>query len=148
VNLEFQAAGSAWTPIGGNVAGSDGGWEIVVQPPTSGLFRAVFPGDATRTAVASRPVRVDVVPRLGIELDHRQMRRGRRVKITGAVDPEQQVQVVVERRVGRRWRTGTSRLVRVRHRRFGIRVRLRTPGSYRVTAIAGKTRRRRTLRVR
>jgi hypothetical protein len=116
-------------------------------PPASGLFRAAFAGDATHVPVTSPPVRVDVIPRVGLELDRRQTRRGRRVRVTGTVDPQQPVQVVVERRVGRRWHTQVSRLVRVRSGAFGVRVRLRTPGSYRVTAIAGKSRRRRTLRV-
>jgi hypothetical protein len=55
---------------------------------------------------------------------------------------------VVERRVGRHWRTQVSRLVRVRDGAFGVRVRLRASGRYRVTAIAGTTRRQRALRVR
>jgi hypothetical protein len=57
------------------------------------------------------------------------------------------VQLVIERRVGRRWHTGTSRFVRVRDGQFGVSKRLREPGRYRVTVIAGKTRRRRVLRV-
>jgi hypothetical protein len=38
--------------------------------------------------------------------------------------------------------------VRVRRGRFGVRRKLKATGRYRVTAIAGKTRRQRTLRVR
>jgi N-acetylmuramoyl-L-alanine amidase len=147
VSLEYQQPGAAWTPIAGTSAAPGGGWAIELVPPSSGLFRAVFPGDATRAAVTSRPVRVDVIPRLGLRLDRRRMRPGHRVRVTGTVDPEQKVQLVVERRVGRRWRTQISRFIRVRDGAFGVRVRLRTPGAYRVTAIAGKTRRRRTLRV-
>jgi hypothetical protein len=148
LSLEFQTAGSAWAPIAQGTAAPGGGWAITLRPPTSGLFRAVFAGDPTRPPVTSPPVRVDVIPRLGLQLDSRQIRHGRRVRVTGTVDPEQRVQLVVERRAGRRWRTQISRFVRVRDGAFGVRVRLRTPGSYRVTAIAGKTRRRRTLRVR
>jgi hypothetical protein len=58
------------------------------------------------------------------------------------------VQLVIERRVGNGWKTATSRFVRVRRGRFGVRKRLKATGRYRVTAIAGKTRRQRTLRVR
>jgi hypothetical protein len=69
--------------------------------------------------------------------------------ISGSVAPAKPgARIRVERRAGRRWSTQVSRLVRVRDGAFGLRVRLRTPGAYRVTAIAGKTRRRRTLRVR
>jgi hypothetical protein len=147
VSLEYQQPGAAWTPIDGSAAAPGGGWAIELVPPSSGLFRAVFPGDATRAAVTSRPIRVDVIPRLGLRLDRRRMRPRRRLRVTGTVDPEQKVQLVVERRAGRRWRTQISRFVRVRNGAFAVRVRLRTPGAYRVTAIAGKTRRRRTLRV-
>ncbi len=147
LSLEFQTAGSAWTPIAQGAVAPGGGWAITVVPPTSGLFRVVFPGDATRAAVTSRTVRVDVVPKLGLQLDSRRIRHGRRVFVTGTVDPAQRVQLVVERRVGRRWRTEFSRLLHVNGTAFGERVRLRTPGAYRVTAIAGKTQRRRTLRV-
>jgi hypothetical protein len=148
VVLEFQAGGSAWTPIAQTEAGSDGAWAVTIRPPTSGAFRAFFPGDGKRAAVASRPLRVDVIPKLSLHLDHRRLRRRHRVRITGTVDPVQPMQLVVERRAGGRWATEVSRLVTVQDDgRFGVRVRLRTPGSYRVTAIAGQTRRRRSLRV-
>jgi hypothetical protein len=83
-----------------------------------------------------------------IVLDRGSMRRGQVVRITGSVDPSQLVQVVVERRSGRRWVTERSRRVNVVDRTFGLKVRLRRTGTYRVTALSGETRRRRILRVR
>lgn len=148
ISLEFQAAGSAWTPLASTPAAAGGPWAIELVPPTSGLFRAVFAGDGARPPVISRSLRIDVVPKLSLSLDHRQLHRGRRATFTGTVEPQQKVRLVLERRVGRRWRTRTSRFVRVRRGRFGVRTRLGTPGAYRVTAIAGRTRRQRTLRVR
>jgi hypothetical protein len=147
VSLEFQAAGSAWTPLASAPAAAGGAWAITVEPPTTGLFRASFAGDATRPALASRPVRVDVVPRLTVALEHRRIHHGGRVHITGRVVPQQKVRLVIERRVGRHWKTTTSRFVHVRRGRFSIRKRLTAAGSYRVTMIAGRTKRRRTLRV-
>jgi hypothetical protein len=149
VSLEFQAGGSAWTPLASTPATPGGDWAIELVPPASGLFRARFAGDATRPDVTSRPVRVDVLPRLSLALDHRRLRRGRRVRITGTVDPRQPVRIVVERRVGSRWRKiAAARSVRVRRGAFGLRLRLGARGVYRVTATAGGTRRRRTVRVR
>jgi hypothetical protein len=148
VALEYQAAGSAWTELASTIAGPGGAWAIESVPPSSGLFRAAFGGDGTRAPVASAPVRVDVLPLLSLHLGRRTVRRGARVEITGSVDPLQRVQLVIERRVGTRWTTSSSRFVRVRRGRFGVRRRLKATGRYRVTAIAGKTRRQRTLRVR
>jgi hypothetical protein len=148
IALEYQAAGSAWTVLASTIAGAGGAWTIESVPPSSGLFRATFAGDGARAAVASPPVRVDVLPLLSLRLGRRTLRRGAQVEITGSVDPQERVQLVIERRVGGRWKTSTSRVVRVRRGRFGVRKRLTAAGRYRVTAIAGRTRRQRTLRVR
>jgi hypothetical protein len=148
LSIEFQAAGSAWSPVGTLVCSPEGGWRSKVLPPTSGTFRAVFAGDASRGRVESKPVRVDVIPRMAIKLDKTTMRRGKSVNITGTVDPSQLVQCVVERRVGRRWVTQRSRNLNVVDGTYGLRVKLTRRGSYRVTVICGVTKRRRRLRVR
>jgi hypothetical protein len=98
--------------------------------------------------VESKPVRVDVIPRMAIALDRSTMRAGKVVTVTGTVDPSQLVQCVVERRVGRRWVTERSRNLNVVDGTYGLKVRLRRRGSYRVTVISGTTKRRRRLRVR
>jgi hypothetical protein len=148
LSIEFQAAGSAWTQVATSGCTASGGWRTTVQPPTSGTFRAVFPGDSTRARVESKPVRVDVIPRMAITLDKRTMRRGKRVTVQGTVDPAQLVQCVVERRVGRRWVTERARNLNVVDGTFGLKVKLRRRGRYRITAISGTTKRRRSLRVR
>jgi hypothetical protein len=148
LSIEFQTGGSAWSPVAKADCGADGGWRVTVVPPTSGVFRAVFAGDANRPRVESSSVRIDVIPRMTIVLDRGSMRRGQVVRMTGSVDPSQLVQVVVERRSGRRWVTERSRRVNVVDRTFGLKVRLRRTGTYRVTALSGETRRRRILRVR
>ncbi|MEA2283791.1 MAG: hypothetical protein QOK21_4398 [Solirubrobacteraceae bacterium] len=148
IALEYQAAGSAWTVLASTAAGEGGTWTIESVPPSSGVFRATFAGDGARPAVASPAVRVDVLPLLSLRLGRRTLRRGARVEISGSVDPQGRVQLVIERRVGTRWTTSTSRFVRVRRGRFGVRKRLEATGRYRVTTIAGRTRRQRTLRVR
>jgi hypothetical protein len=148
LSIEFQAAGSAWTQVASLVCSPEGGWRMPVTPPTSGTFRAVFAGDAARGRVESKAVRIDVIPRMAIKLDRTTMRRGKSVKITGTVDPSQLVQCVVERRVGRRWVTERSRNLNVVDGTYGLKVRLRRRGSYRVTVICGVTKRRRRLRVR
>jgi hypothetical protein len=147
LSIEFQAAGSAWTQVSSAACAPDGGWRATVTPPTSGTFRAVYGGDAARGRVESKPVRVDVIPRMSVALDRTKMRRGKWVKVTGTVDPAQLVQCVVERRAGRRWASVRSRNLDVVDGAFGVRFRLATPGIYRVTVISGTTQRRRRLRV-
>jgi hypothetical protein len=148
LSIEFQAAGSAWTQVGTVGCSAEGGWRTTLVPPTSGTFRAVFPGDSTHGRVESKAVRVDVIPRMAIALDRTKMRRGKRVRITGTVDPSQLVQCVIERRVGRRWVTERARNLTVVDGTYGLRVKLRRRGSYRITVICGTTKRRRRLRVR
>jgi len=92
-------------------------------------------------------VRVDVIPRMSIAIDKTQMRRGKRVTVTGTVDPAQLVQCVVERRVGRRWKTVRVRNLDVVTGMYGLKVRLTRSGVYRITAISGTTKRHRRLRV-
>jgi hypothetical protein len=147
ITLEYQAAGSAWSPVASGTAGPDGSWAILLTPPASGVWRAAFPGDQTRAAIVSRPVRIDVVPRLSLALDRASMSAGRRVDVTGTVMPDGDVQIVVERRVGGRWSTQLSRVATSSEGAYGLRIRLRTRGSYRITAIAGARRRRRRLAV-
>ena len=148
LSIEFQTAGSAWTQVASAGCAPDGGWRTTVTPPTSGTFRAVFSGDSARGRVESKPVRVDVIPRMTVALDRAKIRRGQRVTVTGTVDPAQLVQCVVERRSGRRWITARSRNLDVVGGTFGVRIKLTRPGVYRVTVISGTTKRRRRLRVR
>jgi hypothetical protein len=148
LSIEFQAGGSAWSPVTTVACGEDGAWRVTLVPPTSGVFRAVFAGDGTRPRVESAPVRVDVIPRMQIALDRRSMRPGKRFAMTGTVDPAQMVQCVVERRSGRRWVVAYSRRLTVVGGTFGLKVRLRRRGTYRVTVISGTTQRHRALRVR
>jgi hypothetical protein len=148
LSIEFQAAGSAWTPVASAGCSPEGGWVTTVTPPTSGTWRAVYAGDASRGRVESKPVRVDVIPRMTVALDRAKMRAGKRVTVTGTVDPAQLVQCVVERRSGRRWLTVRSRNLDVLDGTYGLRVRLTRRGIYRITVISGTTKRRRRLRVR
>jgi hypothetical protein len=147
LSIQFQAAGSAWTQVATAATSPEGGWRVKLTPPTSGTFRAVFAGDGARPRVESKPVRVDVIPRMAIKLDKTRMPAGKRVKITGTVDPSQLVQCVVERRVGRHWHTERARNLNVVDGTYGLRVKLRRRGAYRITVICGTTKRRRRLRV-
>ena len=55
LGVEYTAAGSAWTQVTTTACGLDGSWATSVQLPASGQVRAVFAGDATRTAARIGP---------------------------------------------------------------------------------------------
>jgi hypothetical protein len=147
LDVEYQAAGAAWTRIAAAACNEDGSWRTTVQIPASGRLRVVYPGDAVRPRQESPPRRVRVLPHLRIETDRARMRRGRVVTVTGTATPADRVSLTVERRVGRRWVRERKRSLAVHEGAFGMRVRLRNRGKYRITARAGGVRRRRLLLV-
>jgi hypothetical protein len=147
LTIEFQAAGSAFTPIASATCVPGGGWGAKLTPPTSGVFRAVYAGDTAHGRVESKPVRVDVIPHMTIAISKRRMRRRKTVKVTGTIDPAQLAQIVVERRSGRRWALVRSRRLKLVNGRYAVKVQLNRAGRYRITVIADVTKRRRIMRV-
>jgi hypothetical protein len=145
--VEYQTAGAAWTQIASARCAVDGGWRATVTLPATGLVRAVFPGDGVRPRVESLPIRVEIIPRLSLGLDDDRPSHGDVVEITGTVDPSQRVKLLLHRRVGRRWKRERKRKLRAVDGAFGVRLRPRRRGRYRVTVKAGGVRRRRHLRV-
>jgi hypothetical protein len=100
--------------------------------------RLVFAGDATRAALASAPIVIEVVPALTLAASRRRVRAGRSVAVHGTVTPVRgRVTYRLQRRVGRRWVTVSRRRLKVRAGAFGARVRLRRAGRYRVLVSAG-----------
>jgi hypothetical protein len=145
LDVEYQTAGAAWTRIAAAACNEDGSWRTTVQIPASGRLRVVYPGDAVRPRQESPPRRIRILPRLRIETDRARMRRGRVVTVTGTATPADRVSLRVERRIGRRWVRERKRSLAVTDGAFGMRVRLRNRGKYRITARAGGVRRRRLL---
>jgi hypothetical protein len=147
LDVEYQSAGSAWTPIAGATCGSDGSWRATVTLSASGSVRAVYAGDGLRPRQESLPRRITVLARLSMGVDRARFRRGRVVTVQGAATPAERVSLRLERRVGRRWLLERRRSLRVSNGAFAVRLRPRSSGKYRVTVRAGGVRRRRLLRV-
>ncbi|MBA2517220.1 MAG: N-acetylmuramoyl-L-alanine amidase [Solirubrobacterales bacterium] len=136
LELQFQAGGGAWRPVGAASVGGDGAWAATAELPASGLVRAVFPGDGGRPPVQATPVSVTVLPRLSLQLGARRARRGTTVKVRGVLSPapaDGRVQCVLERQVGRRWVTVQRKRVNVRRASYATALRPRVAGLYRVT---------------
>jgi hypothetical protein len=148
VDVEFMAAGGAWSRIAGAVCGPDSGWAVAVALPGSGSVRAVFVGDATRPRLESVPVSITVIPKLTLVLKPRRLRARRAVGVSGTMLPAQSIFVVclVERRVGRRWVRVQRKRIAVRGGRFATRVRQRRAGLYRISISAPNATIRRQVR--
>jgi N-acetylmuramoyl-L-alanine amidase len=123
----------AWAPLGSALCGADGAWSTAVALPASGRLRVVFAGDATRAAIVSTPIVVDVVPAFGLTLGRSRVRAGRAVAVHGSMAPAGRRLVLrLQRRRGRRWVTIARRRVSVSDGAFATRVRPGRAGRYRV----------------
>ena len=149
VDVEIQAAGSAWTRFTGAAAGADGSWVTSLSLPYSARVRAVFPGDGTRTRMESQAVAVKVVPSLRIALGSTKPRRRRALRVDGTMSPATPlVTVLFERRVGRRWVRVQRKRIAVPDGAFSTIVRPPVGGRYRVSVTGGGVTRRRRFRAR
>jgi hypothetical protein len=149
IDVEIQAAGSAWTRFAGAAVGPDGSWITSLSLPYSASVRAVFPGDATRTRMESQSIAVEVVPSLRIALGSSRPRRRKALPLEGTMSPATpRVTVLFERRVGRRWVRVQRKRIAVRDGAFSTIVRPPVGGRYRVSVTGGGVTRRRRFRAR
>jgi len=147
LTVEYQSAGSAWTPIATASAGAEGSWHAVITLPASGRLRVVFAGDGARPRQESLPREVTVLARLNLSLDRSRIRHGRSVSVNGGATPAERVRLVLERRVRKRWIRERSRSLRVVDGVWRVRLKPRSTGKYRITVRVGSVHRRRILKV-
>ena len=137
LDIQYTAAGSAWTSIGGTTTASDGSYRAEVTVPASGLLRVVFPGDDAHPPLETSALKVTVVPLLSLALSPRRLRTGRVVAVSGTVSPSPgRVACLLERRVGTRWVRVQRKRINVRGGGFKTRIRARRAGLYRVSIVA------------
>jgi len=147
VDVELQAAGSAWTRVTGAHVGADGRWSAGVTLQHSASLRAVFAGDGTRPRMESGPVAVRVVPSLQITIASGRVRRRRALAFAGTMSPAApRVTVLFERRAGRRWVRVQRKRIAVRDGAFSSLVRPPVAGRYRLSVSGGGITRRRRIR--
>jgi len=147
VDVELQAAGSAWTRVAGAAAAADGSWIAGVTLPYSARLRAVFAGDGARGRMESAPIAVRVVPSLKLTVAATRVRRRRALNFDGTMSPAApRVTVLFERRVGRRWVRVQRKRIAVRDGAFSSLVRPPVPGRYRLSVTGGGITRRRRIR--
>ena len=149
VDILYATAGSAFSPITSVRCAADGLWSTTIDLPHTGTIRARFPGDATRPSMESSSLTITVVPKLALGLSSRRLRRRRRLAVSGVVTPpgDRYVTVLLERRVGRRYRRVRKRRVALVDGRYLRFFRPTRRGLYRVTVRVPGARARQYVRV-
>ena len=135
VDILYATGGSAFSPIATVRCAADGQWSTTIDLPHTGTVRARFPGDAARAPMESEPLRITVVPQLAMAVSSRRLRRRRRLAVSGVLVPatESHVVVLLERKVGGRYRRVRRRRALVSGGRYLRFFRPARPGLYRVT---------------
>jgi hypothetical protein len=149
VDILYATAGSAFSPITSVRCAADGLWSTTIDLPHTGTIRARFPGDATRPSMESSSLTITVVPKLALGLSSRRLPRRRRLAVSGVVTPpgDRYVTVLLERRVGRRYRRVRKRRVALVDGRYLRFFRPTRRGLYRVTVRVTGARARQYVRV-
>jgi hypothetical protein len=145
VEILYATGGGAYSPIASARAAADGSWTATVDLLTTGSIRARFPGDATRAALESSSLTITLVPKLELSLSSKRIRRGRRIAVSGVVwpQPASAGSLLLERKVGRRYKRVRRRRLRVRDNRYLRFLRPSARGLYRVTiSVEGESTRR------
>jgi hypothetical protein len=149
VDILYATGGSAYSPIATVSCAADGQWSTTIDIPHTGTLVARFPGDATRAPLDSSPLRIKVVPSIALEVSSRRIRRGRRVAVSGLVTPagDGHVAVLLDRKVGGRYRRVRKRRVALVGGRYLRFLRPTRAGLYRVTVQFGGGSARQYVRV-
>ena len=134
VDIEHQTAGGPWSRVARTTCGADGAFRISSAPPSTGVLRAVFAGDATHPRLEAAPAAVEVVATLIMGATPRRVRSGGVIAVAGTLKPHPaRIECVLERVVGSRWVLVQRKRINVRGGRYATRVKLPRPGLYRVT---------------
>jgi len=149
LDVLYATSGSAFSPIASVRCAADGQWSTTIDLPHTGTIRARFPGAATHPPMESSSLTITVVPKLALGVSSRRLRRRRRLAVSGVVTPptERYVTVLLERRIGRRYRRVRKRRVALRDGRYLRFFRPTRRGLHRVTVRVPGARARQYVRV-
>jgi hypothetical protein len=130
--LAVQALGtSGWRTTWSATTGSDGGFRVDIGARLSHPIRVQFAGDDVRLGVTSKSMLLKIVPELKLQRSASRRPVGQTVTLSGTVQPNKtRLQLVVERRVGKKRSTGTLSL-RARRGKFARTYRFHSTGLFR-----------------
>jgi N-acetylmuramoyl-L-alanine amidase len=116
----------------------DGSFATELRPRLRMYVRLRFRGRGDLRGSASSPLLLRLHPVITIDRPPTEAAAGRAVRLTGAVAPRKRVlRLVLQQRVGERWRKVGTRTVLARRGRFTTSFVPRTPGRYRFYVVAG-----------
>ncbi|HEY7620545.1 MAG TPA: peptidoglycan recognition protein, partial [Solirubrobacteraceae bacterium] len=132
VALQKRGASGRWVTVARTTAAIDGSW--LVRLP----WRRGAEVRATAAGISSKPLMIDVTPRLSTHTAPKHVNAGSTLTLSGRVRPATKVSVLLERE-GSDGKYRKVRFLKARVAKSGWRapVRLRTPGLYRLTARSG-----------
>jgi len=149
VQVLYSTGGGASAVVATATCGSDGRWSADLAISATGTAQARFAGDAARPPLESPLLDITVKPELVFEVNRRHLRRGRKLKLRGLVDPAPDtVTLKWERKVGTRYKRIRRRTLQVADGRFKATLRPTRPSLYRVTVKTPGARQRIYVRVR
>ncbi len=149
VQILYATGGGTSAVVATAACAADGRWALDLRIPSSGTAQARFAGDGSRPPLESPLLDITVKPDLVIEVNKRHLRRGRKLKIRGIVDPAPDtVTLKWERKVGSRYRRIRSRTLPVADGRFKASLRPTRASLFRVTVKTPGARQRIYVRVR
>ncbi|MEX2196095.1 MAG: N-acetylmuramoyl-L-alanine amidase [Thermoleophilaceae bacterium] len=131
--VQVQALrGQAWRTVKAANTGSDGSFATEINPGGSNTLRVRYPGGASLRPVVSRRTLVRVRPRVTAGRSVSRARVGQTPIVAGRIQPRRaKLELVVQRRVGRRNVTISKTALRARGGRFRKGVRVKRAGLYR-----------------
>jgi hypothetical protein len=132
VPLEVQALGaSGWRTTWRATSGSDGGFRVDIGARLSHQIRVRYAGDDLRLGTYSKSMLLKVVPELKLQRSASRRPVGQTVTLSGTVQPNKsRLQLVVERRIGKKRSTGTLSL-RASRGKFARTYRFHSSGLFR-----------------
>ena len=132
VALDVQAYGtSGWRNTWKATTGSDGGFRVNVSARLSHQIRVRFAGDDLRVGSVSKSMLLEIVPELRLQRSASRRGVGQTVTLSGTVQPNKtRLQLIVERRIGKKRSVGTLAL-RASRGRFARSYRFHSAGLFR-----------------
>jgi hypothetical protein len=135
VQVQVRTLHGHWLSVTTAATGPDGSWSANVNSSRTVAVRAYWPGDATHRAVASSKATVKVQPTVSLAVSAKRVAAKGRVKLSGAIAPRKSgVGMIIQRRVGARWRGTGPGSARARGGRFSVVLRPTARGLYRARA--------------
>jgi hypothetical protein len=134
-----RLTGGTFSTLATTTTATNGSWVASVAVARNGTWRALYAGDRAHASAVSPRIAVDVAPALALAPLAAAVHPGQAFTVSGTIAPAKpRLTVLLERRIGGRFRVGARRAVALVGAGFATTLRARAAGRYRVrVAFAG-----------